>query len=538
MSRVVVWCKENPALAVVLLFCILYAVGYLKAATEWLPYPNQIDYGEGLIIYIDKLWANGTWNWDITTPPYIPLMYGIGLPLIAMPFIQIFGVHLVIERSIMFASTIIICVVLYLIVTRVTGKKVYGIIAGLLPLTQPIIRDWSLVARVDMLAVMFSITGFYIALRFRNSRWMYLSIILFACAFFTKISALAGAGAVLIYLLIYNRQMFVRYAGILAGSIAGIFGLLQLITKGGYYYNVFFCNNTIDKVWNLPSLLTNISIVIFPLAIIFVIAATKTIRTFRNKNRSDLDTMIVLYFLVAMGLDCIIALRPGGFINYYLEFIIGACLCTSIALPAIIKRAQQDYMQKRKVMASGLLIMLMITGFCTISPKNAFPFPSIKYTEEAKIATQLIQDTNRPVITENSALVVNAGKDLYVEPFDFTNMAALGLIDDTNYVNDYREQYFDYIILRMPTCKRVDGDLHFKKEIIDIIKENYTLIYEPSENFYWYGLFVYESNNKIAQDGGTALWEDFEYVEYPNRDVSLYSFWPEFKQIGEKVFYK
>jgi len=102
-------------------------------------------------------------------------------------------------------------------------------------------------------------------------------------------------------------------------------------------------------------------------------------------------------------------------------------------------------------------------------------------------------------------------------------MAALGLIDDTNYVNDYRNQYFDYIILRIPIYMRLDGDLHFKKEIIDIIGENYTLICEPSETFYWYGLFVYESNNKIEKDGSTALWKNFEYKEYPNEDRSIFT---------------
>ena len=523
MKKTINWLKQNPALVVVLISCIGYGALYITSAIKWIPYPNQIDYGEGLIVYIDKLWANGTWNWDINIPPYIPLMYGVGLPLIAMPFIKIFGVSLVIERSIMFASTIIICAGLYFIAKKATGKTIYGILGALLPLTQPIIRDWSLMARVDMLAVMFSFIGFCLAVKFRDNKWIYVSIILFVCAFFTKISAIAGVGAVLIYLLIYNRKVFIKYTSIFVGSILGIFGFLQLITKGGYYYNVILCNRTVDKIWNLPAMLTNISILMMPLAVVFIMAAVKVIKAIRNKERDRIDMLIVLYFIVAMGLNFSFALRPGGFLNYYLEFIIGACLCATIAFPSIINKAKEDYGKTGKAMANGFMIMFLVAGFSTMCLKHAFPFPNEKYTEETKIVTRLIGDTNRPVITENSGLVVNACKDIYIEPFEFTNMAALELIDDTNYVNDYRNQYFDYIILRIPIYMRLDGDLHFKKEIIDIIGENYTLIYEPSENFYWYGLFVYESNNKIEKDGGTALWEGFKYEEYQNEDKGTFT---------------
>jgi len=497
MATAINWCKRNPVIAVILIFCVGYAIFYLTSAIKWIPYPNQIDYGEGLIMYTNGMWADGTWKWDMTIPPYLPLMYGVGMPLATMPLIKIFGSELWVGRLVMFASTCAISLVVYLIIKRITGKTIYGVIGALLPFTQPVIRDWSLMARVDMLAVLFSIIGFYITLRYKGSKWIYLSIVLFTAAILTKISAIAGLGAVLIYLLIYNRKVFTKYTTILVATLATAFGVLQYVSGGEYINHVLVYLNTVDKVWDVNTIVTYATIVLLPLIAIMIIALTYVVKNFKNKDFN----LIGLYFVVALVVNPILALKPGAYINYYIELIVGACLCTAVFLPSLIADAKAIYTRYKKVTASGLLIAMLITCFCALSHEHAFPFPNKQYEVDARAVTEIIQDTNRPVISENSGLVMNAGKEVYVEFFIMVQMAELGVWDDTNYVNDYKNQYFDYIILRIPTYKRAEGDGHLSREVIGAINENYTLVYEPPENYYWYGLCVYKSNDKIITDG-------------------------------------
>ena len=499
MTKAINWCKSNPILTVILALCIGYGIFYLASAVKWIPYPNQIDYGEGLIMYINNMWATGTWKWDLNISPYIPLMYGVTMPLLFAPLIKVFGSDLWLGRTVMFISTLIICWLLYLIAKRITGKKVYGIIAGLLPLTHPVIRDWSLMARVDMLAVMLSFVGFYIVVRYKDSKWIYLSILFFTITLLTKISVVSGIGATLIYLLIYNRKTFYKYFPLTLLAIISSFALMGIITKGAYFDHILLYNATVNTFWNLATIITNVSIVILPMIVVSAIALIFTAKILRKKYRTGLNVLIALFFVIAMVTNFASALRPGGFINYYLEFIFGACLCVSIILPSIIGKVEMEYRTKGKVLANGFLVMLLIVNFSTICYKHAFPFPNEKYTAEAKIVTEIIKNTDKPVVTENFGLVTNARKHIVCEHLLATNAAVLGTLDDTAYVNSFREQYYDFIILRVPTYKRTGGDWHFKKEIIDLIDKNYTLIYEPEENFYWYGLCVYKSNNTLTE---------------------------------------
>jgi hypothetical protein len=404
---------------------------------------------------------------------------------------KIFGSEIWVGRFIEVIALVVICLCCYLIVNKLTGKKIWGLVAGLLPLTQPIIRDWSLQYRVDMLAVMFSVLGLWIVIRYKNSKWIYASIPIFLLGLLTKISAISGLGATCIYLLIYNRKVFFNYASMMFVGLIISFGGIQLLSGGWYFSNIITWNVT--AFWTLPVIITNISSIILPLSALLSLAVFYVISKIKEKYYS----LPLLFLGISAIVDFGSGLRVGGFLNYYLEFIIAVCMCATLILPTIIDKAKERYILTNKVDFHGLVIAGVFIISLTICLKTAFPFPSEKYNEEVEYVKNRISDTQKPVITENTGLVVSAGKDIYAEFFIVTNATRLGFFDDTEYVNDYKNQKFDYIILRIPINERQYGDGHFTKEIMDAINENYTLIYHPEMNFYWYGIALYESNNKL-----------------------------------------
>jgi hypothetical protein len=481
---------------------LVYLSLYLSLAVKWLPYPNQIDFGEGMTMDVSKLWANGQWKWDITVPPYLTLMHGFVMPIMLTPLIKVFGWSLNLGRYLMFGATIISCGFLFLIGKEISRKWYVGLVAGLLPFTQPTIRDWSLMARPDMLAVMFSVIGIWIVIKTEKteSKWIYFSIVLFVIGILTKLSAMSGICATLLYLMINNRKVFWKYAGIFGLTIGLLFIADRIFLNGEYVTHIIKYNNTNPVFQYQMAFVNNLETVMFPLSIIMIMALTYMVRRLLKERNFAL---IPCYFFGTLAIDFLTALRAGSYINYFIEFILMACLTAALMIPEIIIRIkkEEDIIRNGKRIlfsTSTLLItLLLFQPLMKVNYVHAFPFPNEQYDSDTRKVIEMIKDTDKPIPTENAGLVLNAGKDPLIEPFVFTNMSRLGLWDDSDYLDGYIEQEYDYLILRIPMYMREDGDGHFEKEIAHAIEDNYTLVFEPKVNCYWYGLCLYEANRKL-----------------------------------------
>jgi hypothetical protein len=458
-----------------------------------LPYHNQIDYGEGMVQYVNNMWATNTWKWNINISPYSTLMYGIGMPIITMPLIKLFGDGLWVGRIPMVLSTLVILWLLYKLVRKATGKVYLGIVAALLPLSHPVIRGWSIMLRVDMLAIVFDIAGLYVAYRYRHSKWIYTSIILFVCAALTKVTILMGFGSVGLYLLFYNRKVFIKYALLSLVSFGMTFGGMQLISHGQYLAHVITLNRT-TSLWGWNVITSNILNVTLPMLAVLVIAILCAVKSIKLKRVS----MMVFFFILSLVCDNILALLQGSYVNYSIELILATCICTAIYLPIIIRTASHYYNRTQKINLQGATYALVIIGFLTFSLHSTFPFPNSQYMKDCAIVEQIISDTTKPVPSENAGICINTHKDIIGDFFVLTNLKELGLWDATQYDNNYVTEYYDYIIMRMPLSDIPGGDGFYTKAEVQTIVANYDLIYSsPPEQFYWYGLYLYESKIKL-----------------------------------------
>lgn len=437
-------------------------------------------------MYVTKLWADGAWNWDIAQQPYMTLMYGGVVPIIMTPLIKVFGFSLTLGRMVMVVSTLLIAVFSYLIVRRATGKWWAGALAGLLLFTSPTIRDWSLQARPDMLATLFSVAGLYLAIKYYHTRWFYISILVFVIAIHTKTSAVSGLGAVGLYLLIYDRRMLLKYGGLMLALVVATFGIANIATNGGYLQHLTTYNQTYPFTWQWDVILGNMGTVLVPLWGLLLFAMTYTLLAFRGEKRYDI---VALYFIVATTIGLLVSVREGSFINYMVEFIIATTICACMLFPHLVRWLKVP--EKRGITYSYLAFLLVIMAvFCT---PHAFPFPDAEYDKNVEYITNYINGSDKPVLTENAGLVLNAGKVPYIEPFVFTNLQQLGYWDEAPYIKAIEDQQFDYIVLRSPaTYPPRTGTGHFTLGVMDAIADNYVIVYEPEGGYYWYGLCLYE----------------------------------------------
>lgn len=486
-----------PLYIALVVMCGIFAY-YLFVGIKWVIYPHSIDFGEGFVISYAQQWQDGTWNWDINVPPYMTMVYGLGYPLLMQPLISIFGAELWLARLVSFIASLVVCVFLYLIANKITGKKIISIIIAMLPALHPIFRDWAPLARVDMIAVMFEVIGIYIFVRFKDSKWLYIAIVPFLLAIMVKLSAVAGLVAVVIYLLITKRHKFVVFTLITLSCMSIIFAFLMAVSNGEYINHVLVYQNTIEN-FDIPILMVNF-MMFFPAFISLFLLAIFYIRRYTSKRKLS---FIAIYFIAAIILNMFLTLRPGAAGMYYFEAIISGCLCAGLFLNYLYNHHKK---QAIVMLSAFILVFFAIYGW-----RTTMPFPDKQYAEDIKTVQSIISDTDKPIVTENSCLVMDVGKELYIETFIFTNLARLGYWDDTEYINDYKSQYFDYVVLKVSLEQKEkyedEGypDSNFTSETIEAIKDNYTLVWSnEKENQYeitdtdWRCLLnVYEANRRI-----------------------------------------
>lgn len=483
--------KTNYILYIVLLIGMGFFAYYLYFAVSWIAYPNSLDYGEGFVMNYAKLWANGTWKWDINVPPYLTMVYGVGYPILIEPLIKVFGTQLWLGRVISFISALATCGFLFLIVRNLTRNNWYALIAGLLPATQPIFRDWSAMARVDMPAVMFDIVGFYLVVRFRKTKWVYLSLIPFVIAIAIKLTAISGLLAFLVYLLITNRQRLWKYALILSGGVALIVAPLMITSNGEYWKHIVLYQNSIEN-FDIPVFMVNWQMFFYAFIPLFALSLM-----YIKRKR----TLIGVFIIVAIAFDMITTFRAGAAGMYYYEAIMAGSIGTALGF----------YYLRRKPQTAMMFIIGMVVFLVIFNSKSNMSLPDGQYAKDVAIVQNMISNTDKPIPTENAVLVMDAQKEIPIELFIFTNLSRLGYWNDSEYLGQYNSQYFDYVLLKvsLDQKKKYESmgfpDSNFTSEVMEAIGKNYTLVFSnergydnPKEDWRTY-LCLYEANRMVKR---------------------------------------
>jgi hypothetical protein len=467
---------------ITLIFCIVFLIFEISQIIRYAFSPNQMDFGEGFTMYIAKLWANGQLQWDPSQQPYMTLIYGVIYPAILKPFVLLFGPDLRIGRIICLIAAAVIGVFIFLIARKFTRNKYIPFIAALLPMLHPGYREWIMQARCDMVAIMFSVIGVYLAIRWQSCKKIYWSIPLFILAFFTKQTAIIGAGAICIYLLISNRKVFFKYSAILLVSGILIILIGNSLTNGQFFMQLWEYNKTVPFLWPQNKTVHNYQYVFYPTIIILAYVAI-IIVVKRDLFKQHL--IPILWLSVSIAVTCVLLFRKGAFINYGIEFIIISGLCFALLL---------EYVKPTGNIISGALISLQLVLCFSVNP---IPMPDKYSLADISEVKRIIKDTQQPILTENAGLVLSSGKTPYYEPFIYTNLESLGYFDENIIINDLNDQRMDYLVLRSPATRTKDD--HLNDRVENAINNNYQIVYRTFGGKFWYDFCVYESN-KLHQE--------------------------------------
>ena len=436
-------------------------------------------------MYIAQLWAHGQLQWNPAHAPYMTLIYGVIYPMILKPFVLLFGPSLIIGRIYCLIAALVIAIFIFLIARRFSQSKIICLTAALMPMLQPAYREWIMQARCDMVAIMFSVIGIYLVVRWPADKRIFWSIPLFLLAFFTKQTAIVGVAAACLYLLISNRKIFVVYSGTLLASMAAVILIGNVLTAGQFFNQLWNYNRVVPLTWPLNIVGMNYADIFYP----FVIVLGLTVIILYLKRNSYQQYLIPLLWLASSAIvTCVLLFRSGGFINYGIEFIIVSGLCFALLL-------EQVKNIHPKTVYTVIICLLIPTQIILSFSRNPILMPDKAYDKAVARVEAIIKNTEQPVLTDNAGLILNAGKTPYYEPFIYTNLEHLGYFDQNIIINDLNNQRIDYLVFQQPVTAGSYNHTLFTPGVVNAIDSRYRIVYTYVTFSSGYRLCVYESNS-------------------------------------------
>ena len=324
-------------------------------AEHMLRYPYPLDYGEGpLLAQVDLLRA-GTPVWqlyaDPDRAPYVivnyPPVYHLATLLVALPL----GNALLAGRLVSLAAALAAVGALWLLSREprtaeirtenqeprtamnnrfsVLGSRFLIVLGSrflvvLAFLALPIVREWSVVMRVDMLGVCLGLWGLVIVQRQRGRALLWAALPL-ALSLLVKPSLIAAPAAALLWLLFrdWRRALWLGALITLIGGLA--VAALQLGSGGWFLVHVLSANaNAWDRqlaygFWHDQML------ILWPL----VAAAVLSIMWQGGRDAKFRVSTAPIYYtlfgaIVALGVG-----KVGAYANYFLEFYAGLIWLTA-----------------------------------------------------------------------------------------------------------------------------------------------------------------------------------------------------------------
>ncbi len=431
-----------------------------------------MEYGEGFIVYLAKLVQSGQFHYmNITSGP--PFQVNFYTPLFYLVMGHA-GATVLAGRVIILACTLISLLLVFLIVYHVTKNKLLSLIASLLPLTQYIMIQWTLILKTDMLAVMFELAGIYLALRLLRSWYVLLSIPLFLLAFYSKQSYFIGPIAVTIALVFISRPRALIYPGVTALALILSLAIFQRIYGDEFIRQIFLLQRTSPMFLHPMNYLTWLMLDYWPLLTIGIGGLFFAFRQPRN--------LLVIFAALVLVLNLFLVARSGSSQAYQFEVIFAVCIIGGIGYRELVLNRQRAY-----------LVLFLVIPLISLAAPTLVIFPEPGFAERSNEAEAIIADADYPVLTENAGIVVNAGKDPYLcDPFMFMNYTNSGIWDETQLLQDLETNLIPYVITehKLPERRLIRCTESVQRAILD----HYHIIKDYSD--YKNSFVIYKANKE------------------------------------------
>jgi hypothetical protein len=304
------------------------------------------------------------------------------------------------------------------------------------------------------------------------------SALLLVAAVYTRQSyGLAAPLAVFVWLLTQDWRQALKLAGLVGGIGLVLFLVLNLLTQGGFFYNIVTANvnefnwETVERHWRDLRETAPILLIIGGLSLFL---APRRIKTWS----------LLIPYLIGSCLSAATIGKIGSNVNYLLE------LCAALVLAAGVLFA---WTRERPWLRVLLMILLVVQAGQLIESTLEFAIENIKWRvqpdKELEDLEWIVQTADGPVLADEfMGLLTLNNRPLYIQPFEVTQLANADLWDQGDLLASIRRQEFPLILIH-----HFMGDpVYFERwtpEMLEAIMENYaptdflaqTLVFRPRD---------------------------------------------------------
>ncbi len=426
------------ALAGVLL--ALQAAYYLLYSYTMITFPYQLDYGEGPILQIAVRVARGEpmYPTELSGYPYViasymPVYYALSALAVRATGPSFLGGRLIAALG---GLMMALCGAQY--VWDKTHNRFAAFLAAGFVLAVPIIMVWANLMRVDVPAHALSIAGFVLVER----GWRVPGIGVMGLAVLTRRTNVGAIIGSLVGLWTKRGWLAALMAGVAqAALIAVLVVIANLWSRGGMFQQLsWHTASSLGEAWTWEQVWLILSVALRQWPAYFVLALAGAVVCVGRPQHWGL----LAYFLVTSGLFLTVG-RIGSSFNYLVEPLAVAGMTTGVLWAELAKRGPK-WRPALMLVAGALAIQLVWTG--RDLPYNISLLRPEANATSSRGVVELIEEAPGPVLCEDVGLILLAGREIPIEPFEFTQMAAGGVLDPEPVYGDVEEGRFPLIVLR------------------------------------------------------------------------------------------
>jgi hypothetical protein len=449
------------------LFLFTAAAIFLVQAVIVIVFPYSLDYGEAPLVDQAMRLAAGKniYRANISSPPYTVSNYPPLFVLAMTPFIKLFGPTFLFGRMISTLSALAAATFLALIVHNLSRDRLAAVTSGLLFLAIPFVVYWSPLARVDMLALAFSTAGLYVLTRGpRARRGTILGALLLTAAIYTRQSyALAAPLAAFVWLWTQERRRAIELAVLVGGSALFLFVVLNLLTGGGFFYNIVTANVNEFKVdqleyW-LKELKDTVPILLVLGGLLLVLGPIRRMTAWP----------LLVPFTVGGVFSALTIGKVGSNANYLLE--LSAALSLGMGMLVYWGR------EHRWRYGALLLLLTLQTGWLMNDTLDG-PVMRLRFRTKDPITLkrlkEIVAEADGPVLAdEQMGMLTLQERPLFMQPFEVTQLAIAGKWDQSTLLRSIRNHEYSLILIYQLPYTPIEDVQRWTPEMLTAIEANY-----------------------------------------------------------------
>lgn len=479
-------------------------VVYIAYAINLMQFPFDYDQGEGFELVDTVMFSQGQWPYQNTeTYPFYSSNYPPLFHIIAAPFVWFFGSAYWYGRLLGFVGTLVTAGTIGFAVYREEKHRWIAILAGLAFLASntiyhigPLFRQHASMILFETLAVVILAHANEIADTGKRRRTLAIGLLLAVAAGYTKQLAVVTALAIGLFLFIRQPRRAFFWGLFAAGVGVVIFAWMTWATNGEWWRQAILANvndlNVIQTINLFRQWFSLHGFLIVP-AVLLVI----------YELYFDRLSIYALWFIAAVGINGMASGTWGGGDSYFGTAIAATCILSGIFAARTLNanwHFPENYLSRRLIFplrryqmyftaAGFVLIPLLYIGYGVATfhlPTEEPLFRPIAqllhlepnalngFYDSARSAdgqypggyasighfvtpadhaagwsiVDQIRDSEKPVLSEEAAFSLVAGREVITNPTQLLNLDKKGLYDGSELIHMIEDQAFGLIVFR------------------------------------------------------------------------------------------